>query len=192
MKRKPALALAATAAMITAVSTVALPALTGSSLFGIGTSAPSVTSAPVTSTPGRSAALDARQAATGETLPAAIVMQTSVVDEIVVVAKRPQAASSRPAGDAAATEPTEPAPAAAAPTAATTASTAPPAATTVATPAPTTTTAPSTPGVSAPLNVTFPADWGTRPVPPMPTPPAGTHWSECALHSDASWECQHP
>ena len=120
----------------------------------------------------------------------AIVMQTSVVDEVVVGPKRPAAKAARPASGAAAIEPEDAAPEAAATTVATVASPLPPAATTAATPAPTTSTTVS--GVAAPLKVTFPPDWGTRPVPPLPTPPAGTRWSECALHSDASWECQHP
>ena len=52
-------------------------------------------------------------------------------------------------------------------------------------------TTPTDPTGSTPMKVTLPADWGAKPVPAMPTPPAGSTWTSCDLHGDGSWECAH-
>lgn len=207
MKRNHAMAVAATTAMIGVASVVTVAALTGASVFGLhfgGTSAPvALAEVPETTTEAPTS-----QPPTTDTLPPAVVVQTEYVDQYVTLTVAPAApVAYQPAAAAPEPEPAYEPPATQAtapPTAATTAATAPPAtdpATTAATAPPTTQPATTQPTAATtttlfdrskyPFKVDIPGDWGSKPVPALPTPAAGKQWQECELHS-WGWACQYP
>lgn len=207
MKRKPALAIAASAAMVGAAGLVTAAALTGVGILGfhVGSAAPAPTRA-TTPPPTEAAPVEPPP-----TLAPVVVLQTEYVDQVVTVTTG--AAASRVAATPAAwtppadeeAEPSAAAPAPAAPApAATPAPTAAPATvpSTPATPAPT--AAPTTPAPTAPPTTTtvfdrtrypfaisIPGDWGSKPVPAPPTPTGGRQWKQCELHPAGWWECEY-
>ena len=211
MKRKPALAMAAAVALTGAAGVVALAAVTGANVFGfhfgsaraatvVGTASPSTTAEPDPATAGDD---------TVATLAPLVVMQTEFVDQYVTVttASARSAAAPQSAGRPDAQAPTgTPAPAASRPPAATAAPVTPAATAAPGAPAPTNapvtaapTTQPTTPPATTrfdrskyPFKITIPSGWGSKPVPPLPTPSAGRQWSECELHDTGWWECQYP
>lgn len=223
MKRKPALVIAAAAAVLGSAGIVAASAVTGANVFGFHVGAARPATAAGTTAPTEAPATDDAAAAADEvTLPPIVVLQTEFVDQYVTVTTRagrsstaaaptpPAGAPSAPppgsAGTAAPTAPRSPqaTPAPGAPGTATRGTAAPrSAASTVAptgaTGATTAASASSTAPASTvfdpskyPFKIVMPPNWGTRFVPPLPTPPAGKQWSECELHDKSFWECQYP
>ncbi len=216
MKRKPALAIAATAAMVGAAGIVTVAALTGVNILGLHVGTARQAAAPVTT---RSTEAPVADDSPPQTLAPAVVLQTEFVDQIVTIsvpgaaapvaapaAYTPPAAQGPVAGSA--PSPAAPAPAAAPVTTPAPVVTTPaPAAPAPTTPAPTAppTTAPPTPAptqpttattlfnkAAYPFKISIPADWGSKPVPAPPAPAAGRQWSECELHPQGWWECQYP
>jgi hypothetical protein len=159
MKRKPALAIAATAAMVGAAGIVTAAALTRANILGFHVGAPRAAAAPVTTAATEPPATDD---APPQTLAPAVVLQTEFVDQIVTISV-PGATAAGPVA----------APVAYTPAAAQTPAPTPaPAAGSVPAPAPVS-AAPNAP-VAAP--VTTPAPIATTPSPatPAPTTPAPT------------------
>ena len=220
MKRKPALVIAAATAVLGSAGLVAVSAVTGANVFGFHVGASRPATAGGTNAPTEVPATDDEVAADEVTLPAIVVMQTEFVDQYVTVTTRagrsstaaaptpPAGAPAAPPAGSAGTAPPaasrspQAVPAAGAPgtaakgTAAPRAATAPTAAPTVVTTA--VLGSSTTPASTAfdpskyPFKILMPSNWGTKFVPPLPTPPGGKQWSECELHDKGFWECQYP
>lgn len=219
MKRKTALAIAATVAMVGATGIVTVAALTGMGVLGVhvGSAHAAASTAPASAGP-----VDAPPS----TLAPVVVVRNEYVDEIVLVS-RGAAPEATPVayvdGDAGQTEAqavADPATRAAttAPAAAPAASTAAPVPPAVPTPTPVTTTAttvvapppvPTTPATTRPapsttstattvfdktaypFSISIPSDWGAKQVPAPPTASNGRQWKSCELHDSGRWECEY-
>lgn len=205
MKRNHAMAVAATAAMIGAAGIVTVAALTGASVFGfhLGSKPQTVAIAVAPTTTEATVDPQATQPPTTDTLPPVVVVQTEFVDQYVTltvpaapVAYQQAAAPADPDPypSPTQTQPTAPptaatqAPATAAPATQAPATAAP---ATVATVAPTTTSSTLFDLAKYPFKVNIPTDWGSKPIPNLPTPDPGKQWQECELHP-WGWACQYP
>jgi hypothetical protein len=194
--------------MIGAAGIVTAAALTGASVFGfhLGSKPQTVAIAEAPTTTEETVDPQATEPPTTDTLPPVVVVQTEFVDQYVTltVPAAPVAYQAAPPADPepdptpTETQPTAPPTAATQPPATAAPATDPPAtdpptteATTAPTVALTTTSSTLFDKAKYPFKVSIPSDWGSKPIPNLPTPTAGKQWQECELHS-WGWACQYP